>query len=609
MKKTENLILTAVIPIGDYQSHFKNIDFIIQSCRGLPIKLVLVLDTQSESSYKSLEATLIPCTDLLWELRKTEAKSPGIARNEGLKCLETPWVTFWDSDDLPDPATIIRSISECHPGTEVLVGNFNSSDAYGIELRGHSFFESDRLANGSILAKNPGIWRIVFRSSVIGNVIFPDLRMAEDQNFLLNILSKVNRIQFSNKIFYTYKIQSEKSLTKTRSSMNDLPKALSLAITTVKKSESQFLPIQNTMLLKLFFSTLKHGNSRAKFYAIRIFVTHSIFNVLGAKSRKPKSRNPNFVLAGGLGNQLFQLAAALSTTRKSTDSATLSPNFAYSRLNYFNNPELDNLILPSNIEFNYFSKPTPFLRKALNLTLRFKLANKISIFGAFLSWISSILISLENLRFTRFITYNDLGYVGDLKGNPNSLHFGYFQTYRYAEKEMVLDRLLSLMLRNQSAELVELQEFASQENPLLVHVRLTDYLNEEKFGTPDCTYYENAINLQMETNLYGRIWVFSDDIEAAKKLIPDRWFSQVRWINQIGLDAATTWQAMRLGSGYVIANSSYSWWAAFLANKRDARVVAPNPWFAGMDDPMDLIPPGWIQLSARKFNQHDGNSE
>ena len=72
----------------------------------------------------------------------------------------------------------------------------------------------------------------------------------------------------------------------------------------------------------------------------------------------------------------------------------------------------------------------------------------------------------------------------------------------------------------------------------------------------------------------------------------------VRWINSVDASVASTLQAMRLGHGYVVANSSFSWWAAFLSFNGASEVVAPSPWFKGMDDPKDLIPPNWSQVDA-----------
>jgi hypothetical protein len=56
---------------------------------------------------------------------------------------------------------------------------------------------------------------------------------------------------------------------------------------------------------------------------------------------------------------------------------------------------------------------------------------------------------------------------------------------------------------------------------------------------------------------------------------------------------------MRLGHGFVIANSSFSFWGAMLANRsEDIDVVAPEPWFSGMPEPRDLIPPNWLREKA-----------
>jgi hypothetical protein len=69
-------------------------------------------------------------------------------------------------------------------------------------------------------------------------------------------------------------------------------------------------------------------------------------------------------------------------------------------------------------------------------------------------------------------------------------------------------------------------------------------------------------------------------------------------IPEIDRSPAATLEVMRFGAGYVIANSSFSWWAAFLSKKPDVEVIAPQPWFQGMDEPRDLIPPNWQRIEA-----------
>jgi hypothetical protein len=61
---------------------------------------------------------------------------------------------------------------------------------------------------------------------------------------------------------------------------------------------------------------------------------------------------------------------------------------------------------------------------------------------------------------------------------------------------------------------------------------------------------------------------------------------------------------MRYGSSYIIANSSFSWWGAYLRKNQNAPVYAPNKWFKGMDDPDQLLPPDWriVQIN-NPFNE------
>jgi len=57
---------------------------------------------------------------------------------------------------------------------------------------------------------------------------------------------------------------------------------------------------------------------------------------------------------------------------------------------------------------------------------------------------------------------------------------------------------------------------------------------------------------------------------------------------------------MRHGKDYVIANSSFSWWAATLRFDRSARVIAPQPWFLGQEEPKDLIFSNWGRMEMSK---------
>ena len=96
---------------------------------------------------------------------------------------------------------------------------------------------------------------------------------------------------------------------------------------------------------------------------------------------------------------------------------------------------------------------------------------------------------------------------------------------------------------------------------------------------------------------FKKIWVFSDEIEKAKEFIPRKYFDYCRWINDDGESAVETLEKMRLGSAYIIGNSTFSWWGAFLSYTQNAPIIYPSPWFIGIDDPNQLIPANWVEIN------------
>jgi hypothetical protein len=148
------------------------------------------------------------------------------------------------------------------------------------------------------------------------------------------------------------------------------------------------------------------------------------------------------------------------------------------------------------------------------------------------------------------------------------------------------------------AEIDSYRILAQVEHPVVIHLRLTDYNLENAFGIPSPNYYKDALRLLGENIQIGKVWIFSDDQEKAREILPQSITQDARWIPEICQSAACTLEVMRLGSHYIIGNSTFSWWGAFLSYADNATVIAPTPWFQGMEEPRDLIPPNWLRVDA-----------
>jgi hypothetical protein len=93
---------------------------------------------------------------------------------------------------------------------------------------------------------------------------------------------------------------------------------------------------------------------------------------------------------------------------------------------------------------------------------------------------------------------------------------------------------------------------------------------------------------------FSSIWVFTDSPnEIQEYLPPDR--STKVFIVPGDLNTAETFELMRSAKAYIIANSTFSWWAAYLSYTKNPIIYAPDPWFKNIEDPASLIPSHWIK--------------
>lgn len=167
--------------------------------------------------------------------------------------------------------------------------------------------------------------------------------------------------------------------------------------------------------------------------------------------------------------------------------------------------------------------------------------------------------------------------------STNTLLSGYFQSYKYFkpyEKEIREDFTFK-------EPIGKVEDIAS------IHVRRGDYLElEDHHPTCELSYYMDAID---EFPLDTQFKIFSDDIEWCK----DHMFSD-RYTFSEGLSAQEDMQLMsKCSRGHIIANSSFSWWAAWLNPNKEKIVVYPSKWFGPAKigyDTKDLCPKKWIKV-------------
>ena len=277
-------------------------------------------------------------------------------------------------------------------------------------------------------------------------------------------------------------------------------------------------------------------------------------------------------IIGGLGNQLFQYAAARALSLHHNTQLKLDISaFEDYKLRGF---ELDKL----NTSFEI---ATPDEIKALipshNLEKAFQY------------------LSPKHKRTyyrERNFSFNDQFFkLGDhvyLKG--------YFQSEKYFVRygDVIINEFTFKKPLPPPIEVIRTQ--IRQSPSVSIHVRRGDLLQDPEshkyHGMLTADYYQKSISYLKQQLPSAQFFVFSDDMTWTKQNLQIENATYVEGTNHL-----QDFQLMRSCHHNIIANSSFSWWAAWLNNFTEKMVIAPKNWFnEGPKDTQDLLPEGWIRL-------------
>jgi hypothetical protein len=287
-------------------------------------------------------------------------------------------------------------------------------------------------------------------------------------------------------------------------------------------------------------------------------------------------------IIGGIGNQMFQYATGRSRSIETGNKYLLD-------ISDFKNYKLHN-----GFE----------LRRVFNVMTTDADHEAIK---CMLSWRSYSLVKkilrrsfFKKIHGENLVVEPHFNYWSDFKNLSGDCYlYGYWQSENYfktAEHYIRNDFTFREPLDGLNKELA-FRIVSSQS--ISLHVRRGDYLSNSKtktvMETCSLTYYNNAVNYIVGHIVNPVFYIFSDDIAWAKENL-NLDYDCVYVNHNRGSESYRDMQLMSLCKHQIIANSSFSWWGAWLNSNPEKIVVAPKNWFKnGMDD-SDLIPKEWFRL-------------
>ena len=282
-------------------------------------------------------------------------------------------------------------------------------------------------------------------------------------------------------------------------------------------------------------------------------------------------------LQGGLGNQMFQYAMAFSCSeRVYIDFSFLQKNNKTN--DTFTKRDFELSLFP-NLKYKEF---TEFYRNIL-----FSNQRRYYYFRKLFSIKPSVVKQKENE-------------LVEFKKNKFLYLDGYFQSEKYfikKRKELLhIFEFPALDHENQTLK----EQILQHPNSVSLHIRRGDYLKEEiknYHGILEQEYYDKAIETIKEKYSNAHFFVFSDDEDFAIEQ-----YGGLENFTIVKGNSKNAWKDMALMSyckHHIIANSSFSWWGAWLSTYKNSINIAPQNWFNpelanfNIDD---FVPSHWIKI-------------
>lgn len=218
------------------------------------VELILIYDGTNLSEKDSLEQLLEASPVLKKDLLESSSRNPGGSRNLGLEAVTGEWFLFCDADDLPEVKNLVQAIGESNPQTQIIVGQYKKI----LDKANQNSFVSktEKLAH---LQYEPGLWRMLFRSSEFSQYRFPNSKMGEDQVFLLFCLLPKRTIQFTELLFYNYFCDVQGQLTRDKNKFEELAHSIRFGsenlsvISQLSRAEAEF---SFAVLVRMLFTYL-----------------------------------------------------------------------------------------------------------------------------------------------------------------------------------------------------------------------------------------------------------------------------------------------------------------------------------------------------------------
>ena len=242
-------LLTVVIPVQDIKESWNELSQTLLSTNRFGVRVLLIHDSDDLTDQIYVREFL--AANFIDNVNNFTGNfgGPGGARNFGMDMVQTEWITFWDSDDIPNVELIDNLLRRMDfENISCIVGGYRLQNVHGVRSE---IYEQKSLYEVAI---NPGLWRWIIRTSTLGKARFSDTRMGQDQCFLAGYINHNITPLFVPDSFYTYVKGRPNQLTLNPSAISELSKSLLETLLAIYPKDAISIRFGSILLVRQLFT-------------------------------------------------------------------------------------------------------------------------------------------------------------------------------------------------------------------------------------------------------------------------------------------------------------------------------------------------------------------
>ena len=287
---------------------------------------------------------------------------------------------------------------------------------------------------------------------------------------------------------------------------------------------------------------------------------------------------------GGLGNQMFQYALAIVMDANGIPTKISVSDYLLNR--HYQGFEL----------LKAFNVPVPIRDRMKVFAIKNIRPMFLNVNTTYLKYFFKRLFTYEHHVFNEV---KEFGYDEKVFEQKSSLLVGSWQCIKYFESQEKLIREVFNFNKPKDAVNQKIAYEIQCKNSIAVHVRRGDFtypgMASRRTVIDSAYYYDKAFELIYDSIDSPVFYIFSDDIKWAKQKFKGA--NIVFVSNNFGASSYLDMYLMSLCKHFIIANSSFSWWAAWLSKNKAKKVIIPSPWIRNTDC-SGLYPRDWRILET-----------